>query len=207
MKKFLLSLLVACTALTGMAQTTYEENLIVTVNGESSDEIPASINVTHEADGTATFTLRNFVLTSADNEIPVGNITLTGVVVEDKGGYEAISTSQTIQIAPGDMEGVPEEVWLGPTMLGDVPIVLNGKLTDTKLYANIDIDMSSSINQIINVVAGKDEGFTTGISTVSTDATTNATGVYTLNGVRVASKLDASLPKGVYVVNGRKIIK
>lgn len=206
MKKFLLSLLVACTALTGMAQTTYEENLIVTVNGESSDEIPASINVTHEADGTVNFTLRNFVLITTDQQIAVGNITLTGVAVEDKGGYEAISTSQTIRIEPGDMEGVPEEVWMGPS-LGDVPIVLNGKLTDTKLYANIDIDMSSSINQIINVVAGKDEGFTTGISTISTDATTNATGVYTLNGVRVASKLDASLPKGVYVVNGHKIIK
>lgn len=207
MKKFLLSLLVACTALTGMAQTTYEENLIVTVNGESSDEIPASINVTHEADGTITFTLRNFVLISADNEIPVGNITLTGVAVEDKGGYEAISTSQTIRIAPGDMEGVPDEVWMGPN-LGDVPIVLSGKLTDTKLYVNIDIDMMDTVlKQIINVVAGKDEGFTTGISTVSTDATTNTTGVYTLSGMRVASKFNASLPKGVYVVNGHKIIK
>lgn len=45
------------------------------------------------------------------------------------------------------------------------------------------------------------------IGTVATDATRRARGVYTLSGVRVADSLDSSLPRGIYIVNGKKVVK
>ena len=45
------------------------------------------------------------------------------------------------------------------------------------------------------------------IGTVATDAPSRASGVYTLSGVRVADSLDSSLPRGIYIVNGKKVVK
>lgn len=45
------------------------------------------------------------------------------------------------------------------------------------------------------------------IGTVVTDAPSRASGVYTLSGVRVADSLDSSLPRGIYIVNGKKVVK
>ena len=45
------------------------------------------------------------------------------------------------------------------------------------------------------------------IGTVVTDAPSRASGVYTLSGVRVADRLDSSLPRGIYIVNGKKVVK
>ena len=45
------------------------------------------------------------------------------------------------------------------------------------------------------------------IGTVVTDAQSRARGVYTLSGVRVADRLDSSLPRGIYIVNGKKVVK
>ncbi len=41
-------------------------------------------------------------------------------------------------------------------MLGEVPIQLNGKMTDESLYLSIDIDMSSLLSQVIHVEFGSD---------------------------------------------------
>lgn len=45
------------------------------------------------------------------------------------------------------------------------------------------------------------------IGTVATDTPSRARGVYTLSGVRVADSLDSSLPRGIYIVNGKKVVK
>ena len=45
------------------------------------------------------------------------------------------------------------------------------------------------------------------IGAVVTDAPSRARGVYTLSGVRVADSLDSSLPRGIYIVNGKKVVK
>ena len=42
---------------------------------------------------------------------------------------------------------------------------------------------------------------------VGIDAGAKASGVYSLSGVRVADGLSGSLPKGIYIVNGKKIIR
>ena len=44
-----------------MAQN-YAENLVVSINGESTDPVPASIDVQKQENGTCTFMLKNFML-------------------------------------------------------------------------------------------------------------------------------------------------
>lgn len=49
------------------------------------------------------------------------------------------------------------------------------------------------------------DGSTTGIDSVTTDTTSAPAAIYTLAGVRVNSTADR-LPKGIYIVNGKKVI-
>ena len=42
------------------------------------------------------------------------------------------------------------------------------------------------------------------INSVKTDYTVK--GVFSITGLKVADKVDKSLPKGIYIVNGKKII-
>ena len=186
-----------------VASQTYNEKLIVTINGESTDSIPASIIVDHLDNGTVNFTLQNFMLVAGEDVMPVGNISLKGVAVVQEDDCESISTNQTITIQPGDATDIPAEGWIGP-ILGEVPILLSGKLNDTRLYCTIDIDMQAMLEQTINVVIG--QPLATGIhsATVTDNATTR---IFTLSGRRVPATSTDNLPKGVYIVNGKKVIR
>ena len=186
-----------------VASQTYNEKLIVTLNGESTDSIPASITVDHLDNGTVNFTLQNFMLVAGEDVMPVGNISLKGVAVVQEDDCESISTNQSITIQPGDDPNIPEESWIGP-FLGEVPILLSGKLNDTRLYCTIDIDMMESLEQVINVVIG--QPLTTGIHS-ATVADNSTTRIFTLSGHRVPATSTDNLPKGVYIVNGQKIIR
>ena len=189
-----------------MAQN-YAENLVVSINGESTDPVPASIDVQKKENSTCTFMLKNFMLIAGESEIPVGTIVLEGVTMTEADGQTTLETTQTINIQAGDDANVPADGWMGP-MLGEVPLVLNGKMMADKLFVNIDIDMSATLEQIINVKLGTDEGFPEipeGIEHIDA-AQGNATVIYDLNGVRQMQPL-SRLAKGVYVVNGRKVVK
>lgn len=201
MKKTLLTFCLSLCALCGMAQTqtNYDEKIVVKVNEISTDSIPASIIVIDNGNGTCDFTLRNFHLIDGESDIAVGNVELKGVKMETADGISTISTNQSIVIKEGDDPSVTD--WMGPN-LGDVPIVLSGKLTATALYANIDIDMSESLSQIINVAVGQEKNITAGIGSVKVTPSANAATIYTLGGVRVNKAT-----KGVYVINGKKVIK
>lgn len=203
MKKTLLTFCLSLCALCGMAQTqtNYNEKLVVTINEVSTDSIPAAITVIDNGDGTCDFSLKNFMLVGEDAPMPIGNVDLKGVKMETIDGISTISTNQSIIIQPGDDPNYNESQWLGP-MLEEVPIVLTGKLTATALYANIDIDMTESLEQVINVVVGQEKNITAGINGVKVNPSTNATAIYTLGGVRVNKAT-----KGVYVINGKKVVK
>ena len=159
---------------TVVSTSTYAEKLVVSINGESTDSIPANIVVDHMSDGTITFSLKNFYLPADESDedaepMYVGNITLEGVTVEQADGYETITTDQQITIEEGTDPADAE--WFG-LMLGEIPVKLSGKLTDKKLYVNIDIDMQESLGQTINVVVGK-ESNVTGIQDVTINTTTS----------------------------------
>lgn len=205
MKKALLLIAAAwCMSLAPIAAQNYNEQLIVTINGESTDSIPAAITVVEREDGLIDFTLTNFMLVTGEDAMPIGNIKLVGIEVTAHDSYKEIKTSQNIVIEPGDIPNVPATGWLGQ-YLGEVPIALEGILTDTRLYATIDIDMMASLGQVIQVVVGN--ATNTSISQTVTTRPTQAQGVYTLQGIRVADQLSDALPKGLYIVNGKKILK
>ena len=155
MKQTLLAIAMFMAAIFGsQAQTskTYTDYLIVTINDESSTPQSANINVT-VADNLMTFALKNFCLVAGEDKLGVGNIELDNIALtatETEGVY-SFAVNQGITITEGDLEGV--DVWIGPS-LGEIPIALKGTICNEKLYVTIDIDMMSSLGQIIRVQVG-----------------------------------------------------
>ena len=189
MKKILLTMFMALTAVFAIAQTkTYTDVLQVIINGQGATPQEATIQVEKVAGGSYSLSLKNFML----DGIAVGNIVLTDIAVDEANGIMSFSTKQNINITEGEDAS---QSWIGP-MLGEVPVDLKGKMTADKLYCTIDIDMSAMLGQVINVVFGSD--ITTGISAVKGDAA-NAV-IYDLTGRRI----DAITAPGVYIVNGKK---
>ena len=95
------------------------------------------------------------MLTMGGNTIPVGNIVVKNLQTEQgEDGLTHFAFNDTINIEAGDLEGI--DMWYGP-MIGDVPLDLKGKLNDSKLFVTIDIDMQSSLGQIIYVQVGTDD--------------------------------------------------
>ena len=202
MKKLLLIISCVFTVLTAFAESkVYNEQLVVTVDGQSADPQMAGVTVVDNGDGTINVVLNNFFLSNAETSIPVGNIAVENLSVTpgaDGLGYITFDGSITIQ--PGDMEGV--EYWVGPTV-GEIPMKLKGKLNESKLYVTIDIDMKESIGQIVYVQLGTDDFKDDSQDAISNiPAAVSASAVYDLNGRRV----NAQLKKGLYIVGGKKVL-
>lgn len=184
---------------------TYTDDLIVTINDQSTPAQKADIQVEFLENNKCNLSLKNFCL-EVDGEVaPVGNIELNDIDLVDNNGYQSFNVNQTITITPGDLPGV--DMWLG-SILGEVPIVMTGKINDDKLYCLIDIDMTATLKQIIKVTFGSD--ITTSINHIS--AKNGKVNVYNINGVCVAKNINAThaldnLKKGIYIVNGQKVIK
>ncbi|MBR3883247.1 MAG: calycin-like domain-containing protein [Bacteroidaceae bacterium] len=195
MKKFLLTVAMATCTLFAMAQKNYTDDLVVTIDGASSPVQSSIIEVVDNGDNTCTLTLKDFFLKSGGIEMPIGTIVLTNIPVQaTEKGYSTIETNQNIVIQQGSYV----HDWVGP-MLGEIPVDLKGKMSAEKLYCTIDIDMSGSLGQIIEVVFGSDFVET---SINGVEAENGAVVVYDLLGRRVK---DVVTP-GVYIVNGKKMI-
>ncbi len=145
------------TALTASAQEettvrTYTDDLVVTIDGSSTEPMETTVQVEMLDDNKINFVLSNFVLVSEGEEAPVGNIEVEGIDLVDEDGYQTFAYQGSIKISVGDLEGV--DFWLGP-MLGDVPLDLKGKMTEDKIYLTIDIDLQL-LGQVIGVSFGSD---------------------------------------------------
>lgn len=189
---------------TVVSSKTYTDNLIVTINEESTEPMAANITLDEMSDGTYTLSLKNFMLVAGEEKLPVGNITLPGITLTEGQGCKEFATKQIIAIQPGET-GAAED-WIGP-MLGDVPIDMQGQLTADKLYCIIDIDMMESLGQNIKVTFGEE---LTGIAAVQGNAA--RVNVYGIDGRIVRSNVSAAdalngLPRGIYVVGGKKVLK
>ncbi len=150
------------------------DNLQVTLDGTPMEPQQASIFVTDKGNGKYTLSLPNFILGTGADAMPVGTITIEDVEGTETDGVVKLSTTQTITITDGDLEGV--DGWLG-SLLGEVPVTLNAEMTGDKLYAEIDIPFNG---MIIKVVFGS-KG--TGIDHVNASAS-HVTGVYTIDGMK-----------------------
>ncbi len=124
----------------------YSDSLVVSVDGNSSPAQMTDIIIDYAADGTCTLSIKNFVMGSGDEAIEVGDIVVPGVTYTVGADSVRLSGSKRIVI---DSE-------MG-AMLGEIPVTLtqvSSSLDKRKLTANIDIDMSESIGQIVNVQFG-----------------------------------------------------
>ena len=218
MKKILLTMFMAVTTLIAMAQTKtytdnlivtidgessepqettivveqntgYTDNLVVTIDGESSEPQETTIIVKQNANGTYTLSLNNFVL----GDIPVGNIVVDNITATETNGVKEFTVNRNINITAG--EG--NDDWMGP-LLGEVPVNLTGKMDAENLYCSIDIDMSEQLGQIINVVFG-DENSVTSIENIA--AENGVKRIFDITGREIK---EITVP-GIYIVNGKKI--
>ena len=152
MKKFLLTLLCTIVAALGAMAQTYTDRLVVTVNGESSEPMQATVNYTDNGNGTCNFSLPNFVLGSGEEAIPVGNINIDNIPLSAPvNGISSFEFKGDITIAAGD--DPTKDFWFGPE-LGVLPLDLKGKVSVDKIYVSISLDLMSTLEQIVYVQFG-----------------------------------------------------
>ena len=139
MKKTFALLSAMCCAL-ALTAATYTCHIKVTVNGTASEQDEVPVVVTGN-NGVYDLSLNNFCLSSEGITVPVGNIAVSGVEGVDEYGYTTIKFNSPITITPGNDGIHAEDEWIGP-MLGDVPLDLTARFTNTALDANIDIELA-----------------------------------------------------------------
>lgn len=122
----------------------YDKYIGISVNGAQNAPVAAPIEVTDNKNGTIDFNLKNFILDDGSTTINVGNITLSGLTIDDQGNF---SYDGSINITAGDKEGV--NMWVGPQM-GPIPVVLTGTIKDDYFYVHIAISMSNQ-NVVVEV--------------------------------------------------------
>ena len=150
MKKIFTLIAAAAVSLAAMA-TDYTGNITVSINGEGSTQ-QTTIKVEQNEDETYKLSINNFLLTTPDTTIPVGNIVLDNMKGYTIAGVTNVVADQAILIEPGNIDGLSESDWFGP-VLGEVPIILAAQFDNTNAKADIDIDLSDpeKLGQFINV--------------------------------------------------------
>ncbi len=129
--------------------TDYKGNLTVSINGEGSTQ-PATISIVENA-GKYNLSILNFMLGEGESVFPVGNIVIENVTGAVAGNLTTLYVNKNITIQKGNAAGIADDAWLGP-MLGEVPVKMSSSFnTNGFLGVNIDIDMVSTIGQVIKV--------------------------------------------------------
>lgn len=154
MKKLSTALILLLASFSVAMATEYNGKLKVTINGASTyqDDV---FTVNDNGDGTYTFLLKNFILSAGGNDMPVGNIEIANVNGTKQGDVTVINVSQGITITQGDDPAYKPSEWMGPMLSmgsgGSIPIELTAEINEYGLYAHIDIDMMSTMKQVIEV--------------------------------------------------------
>lgn len=212
MKKLLLSVCAClCMATAAFAQNaaknvsgTYTGDLYISlgapVDTATAEPLPnQSVVITpSQTDSVSTidFSLPNFGFSG----LMLGDINLPGIgVVEGDGRYNfAPNDQQSMTFLPGTEAQIDALVSINNS---------TSSIKDSEAFVNIDVIWIQSENVQIPIYVtfvGK-KTVEAGISQVATSAS-KATGIYTLTGVRVNATDVKSLPKGIYIVNGKKHI-
>ena len=154
MKKIATLLVVVATALAAHATrhpqpSTFNVPIVVTVNDALSEQTGVISIV--EDEGLYDLTLKNFMLSSEDGPMGVGNVTLNHIKTYTDGNATLLLASDQVTITDGDDPTVP--VWMA-SMLPPVPVELRGKIEDGRLRCFLDIDLMSTLGQMIRVAIG-----------------------------------------------------
>ncbi len=178
----------------------YTEQLVITINDQSSEPQTADVKVVDNGNGTINFIMKNFFMVAGENSVPVGNIVIENLpVTEGENGVKILTFKGNLVIQPGDMPGV--DFWVGPEF-GEIPLDLRGKMTDDKMYAAIDIDIREAFGQVLFVQFGTDD-FPEEQDAIKDIAPVlkSSAAVYDLSGRKVKNP-----SHGIYVVDGKKVL-
>lgn len=148
MKKLFTLLFVAVAAVAARA-TDYNVPVTVTVNGVTSEQ-PGVFTV-NENNGLYDINLKNFVLQGSDGPMGVGNVELKGIKPYQDSNATLLVTNDIVTITRGDDPNV--SVWMSD-YLPPVNIDLRGKIEGDRLRCYIDIDLTESLGQKIQVSIG-----------------------------------------------------
>lgn len=151
MKKIFTFLAAALFAATVNAES-YTGKLKVNVNGVVADLGKTTVDMTPTDNGKCSFTLKNFTFNDGESEMPVGTINLTGIDLEQKGLVQTFLGQQDLIIADGDDPNVG--FWMG-SILGEMPIFIQGTVYNGKMNAVILIDANKNSLGVIKVYFGE----------------------------------------------------
>ena len=151
MKKIFTLLASALFAVTVSAES-YTGALKVTVNGITTDAGNANVEMTPNGDGTCNFSLKNFMFVEGGQQMPVGTINLTDIPYDKASAVAVFSGDQNLTIADGDDPNVG--FWMG-SMLGEMPIFIQGSTYNGKMKAVILIDANKNNLGVIKVLFGE----------------------------------------------------
>ena len=135
MKK-IFTLFVSALMATASFATDYTDNLKISINGMQMSDAKSTIQLTANTDGTYKFALNNFNF----NGMPIGNIVLDNVAPAKRGDVTALKSTQDVTL-----------------MLGTVPVSLMAEVSDSKMYAIIDVYVEA-MRQTVHVVFGSNDG-------------------------------------------------
>lgn len=177
----------------------FEDDLVVTVNDNSSNPQKAIVYLVPNVDGTYSFVLKNFCLGEGEGDVmPIGNILVPGLVPNITEQGATLAFEGPITIAAGDLEGV--DMWMGP-MLGEIPLKLSAKSNMTQIYVAIDIVMES-LGQTIHVTFGSDYEAGAEADAITGVQQTRSARAFDLQG-RPVQRMN----HGLYIQNGKKVMK
>lgn len=128
----------------------YTDDLLVSINGTENPVRETNVIFDEMKDGSYTLSLENFYMgDDIEGKYYVGSIIIDNLTIGSDGSF---STARTLQIQAGNK---PADVqWIGP-MLGNVPIDMDGRITDDSLHTHIVIDLQGRMGQLIDVKFGK----------------------------------------------------
>lgn len=179
----------------------FTDQLSVTVNGQSSSqEATVYLKAGNETE-TNTFVLPNLVLTDANNnDMPVGNIVIPGIEIEELGDTDmgTFSFEGNINIAEGDDS---QSFWMGPK-LGEVPVKLQGFMDfeTMQLFVYITISMQVGEEHQDIIVTFGNSDLISGVHSATIAPASQLS--YDLQG-RVMN----ALSKGIVIENGKKVVR
>lgn len=169
------------------------DTTIVRISNQSIQITPNQTDSVSSID----FSLPNFALSA---ELVLGDISLPGIGVVDADSVYSFAPNdpQSLAFYPENMPQIDALVCINDTA---------SSIKNSEAVINIDVIwvMSEDTQVPIYVTFIGKKTVDAGISQVAT-AETKAKGIYTLTGVRVNTTDVKSLPKGIYIVNGKKQI-
>ena len=156
MKKFLTSMMLLASSLAAMAtdgSEIYSGTLAVVIDGNVAQPTKTQIELNKQADSKYELKLKNFILVTEEEPMPIGNIVLKDIEKDNEASEEqgclVLGTEQDIRIEAGDAEGV--DMWLGPllTMESPVHVELQAVVNGDILTADIAVPLAGQNVKVV----------------------------------------------------------